>query len=207
MSGTGWPLAMLALLVFAGLVGAYLVAQPDEQPSAAAPVSQPTPNSYGRTGMSPWPLPANADAGAEAAGLDVAPMSGVAQHFHAHLDIFVNGKRVPVPAGIGIGDSGMSPLHTHDGNGVIHVEAPTQGNTFILGQLFNEWNVRLTDSQIGGLQEGQGNTLVAYVNGKKVPGNPAAIELKPKRQIALVYGPNPDSVDVPPSYDFSSVAG
>jgi hypothetical protein len=132
-------------------------------------------------------------------------MGGVDQHFHAHLDIFVNGKRVPVPGNIGIAPgSGMSALHTHDSSGVIHIEAPTRGNRYILGQLFNEWNVRLTDSAIGGLEAKDGKHLVAYVNGKKVTKSPAATELQPEREIALVYGSNPEKVNVPSSYDFSS---
>lgn len=196
--------AAVAVLVFAGGVFGFLLLRSGQEFAETAG-ALPTPNSYGQLATPPWPAPQDPEAGAEAAGLEVAPMGGVAQHFHAHLDIFVNGTRVPVPANIGIAPgSGMSPLHTHDSSGVIHVEAPTQGNRYILGQLFNEWNVRLTDSAIGGLEAQGGKQLVAYVDGKKVTGNPAAIELTPKRQIALVYGPNPEKVDVPSSYDFSS---
>jgi hypothetical protein len=196
--------AALAVLVFAGGVFGFLFLQSNQKPAETAS-ALPTPNTYGQQDMPPWPAPQDAAAGAEAAGLEVGPMGGVAQHFHAHLDIFVNGERVPVPGNIGIAPgAGMSALHTHDGSGLIHIEAPTRGNRYILGQLFNEWNVRLTDLAIGGLEAKDGKQLVAYVDGKKVTKNPAAIELKPEREIALVYGSNPEKVDVPSSYDFSS---
>lgn len=66
-------------------------------------------------------------------------------HFHAHLGVFVNGKTVAVPAGIGIDGRGgaISPLHIHNASGVIHIESPTQ-SAFTLAQFFSEWNVTLT---------------------------------------------------------------
>ena len=36
------------------------------------------------------------------AGLTPEPAERLQYHVHAHLDVFVNGTRVPVPAGIGI---------------------------------------------------------------------------------------------------------
>lgn len=156
------------------------------------------------TALPPWPVPADPVAGARAAGLAVAPMEGTARHFHAHLDIFVDGKRVPVPADLGIDPSrqAMSELHTHDASGVLHIEAPTADKRYTLGQLFDEWQVRLSAAGIGGLKAGGKNTLSAYVDGKKQTGDPAAIELTPHREIALVYGPAGAHVDVPASYKF-----
>jgi len=51
--------------------------------------------------------------------------SGLQLHFHAHLDIFVDGKRVAVPALVGLnpGAGYLTELHTHDASGVIHIEA------------------------------------------------------------------------------------
>lgn len=98
----------------------------------------------------------------------------------------------------------MSALHTHDESGVLHVEAPTKGGRYVLGQVFNLWQVRLDGDQIGALKAGDGKTLRAYVDGEPYRGNPATIELKQGRQIALVYGPKGAKVDVPSSYDFSS---
>jgi hypothetical protein len=133
-------------------------------------------------------------------------MEGTANHFHTHLDLLVEGKTVPVPANLGIASSGdaMAELHTHDTSGVLHIEAPTIGKRYTLGQLFTEWNVRLDAAHLGGLSADGTRTLSAYVDGKKQTGDPAAIELTPHREIALVYGPASAGVRVPSAYDFPS---
>ncbi|MFG1708645.1 hypothetical protein ACFLIM_36140 [Nonomuraea sp. M3C6] len=156
----------------------------------------------GDGGNPPWALPANPMPGIKAAGLSTGPM-GTADHYHAHLDIFVDSKPVPVAANIGIEQSGaMSALHTHDDRGVIHVEAQTKGDTYTLGQVFKQWGVALSVDQLGALKTGAGKTLTAQVNGKQVGGNPADIVIKAHQQIALVYG-KPDPAFRPPAtYQF-----
>lgn len=152
----------------------------------------------------PWPAPADVPARATAAGLPLGAM-GMAEHYHLHVDILVNGKAVPVPANIGVDASSgaMSYLHTHSPDGLVHIEAGTKGQPFTLGQLFTQWDVRLTPTQVGGLTTADGNTLTLYVNGKKVPGNPAQLRLASHQQVALVYGPAGQKVEVPASYDFA----
>ena len=110
-------------------------------------------------------------------------------HIHQHLDIFVGGRKVPVPAGIGIAadDSFISPLHTHDTTGIIHVESDVR-QTFTLGQFFDVWGVRLDQSCIGGYCAGGGRTLSAYVNGSRYSGNPRDIELTSHEEIVLDFG-------------------
>jgi hypothetical protein len=109
-----------------------------------------------------------------------------------------------VPAGIGIDTRAgtISPLHTHDDSGVIHVESPTE-STFSLAQFFAEWQVVLSASQLVGLRTTNGVELLAYVNGQQVPGNPGALILHDHDQIALVYGaaPNP----IPSSYNWGDL--
>ncbi|HEU5156469.1 MAG TPA: hypothetical protein VFU43_05690 [Streptosporangiaceae bacterium] len=165
------------------------------------------PASASGTGQPPWPLPADPIAGAKAAGLNVAPSEGNALHIHAHLDVFVNGKEVPVPANLGISRSGneLAELHTHDDTGVLHIESPSKDKRFTLGEVFSEWNVRLTPTQIGGLTTDAARTLTAYVDGKKQAGDPAAIQLTAHRQIALVFGDAATNakVKVPSSYKFA----
>ncbi|MBW0105505.1 hypothetical protein, partial [Pseudonocardia sp. KRD291] len=141
-----------------------------------------------------------------AAGLPVSDMSAMAQHFHAHLDVIVDGRPVPVPADLGIDQTSgqMSALHTHDATGLLHVESSDPAGRYTLGQLFNEWNVALDPTRIGGLRAGSGTTLRAFVDGVAVPGNPAAIELHDHQQIALVYGPATSPVTPPATYDFSN---
>jgi hypothetical protein len=155
--------------------------------------------------LPPWPAPTDAAGRAEAAGLSIGPM-GMAEHYHAHLDVIVNGRPVEVPANIGIdaASGAMSGLHTHAADGVLHVEADRAGQPFTLGQLFTEWDVRLTGQQIGGLKAEDGKALRVYVNGQKVSGDPALMQLEREQQIAVVFGPADQKVDVPDSYDFSS---
>jgi hypothetical protein len=115
---------------------------------------------------------------------------------HAHLDLIVNGQPVTVRADIGIDQDGgrISPLHTHDTSGVIHVESPTRAQ-FSLAQFFTEWQVALTATQLGGLRASDASgQLHAFVNGRPVAGNPGAITLAGHDEIALVYGPVPPRV-------------
>lgn len=130
---------------------------------------------------------------------------GTAEHYHAHLDVLVNGQAVPVPPNIGVDPSSglMTGLHTHTPDGVVHIEAARTGQPFTLGQLFTEWNVRLAATQLGGLAVSGNNTLTLYVNGSKVSANPATLRLEPRQQITPVYGPADQEVSVPDSYDFA----
>lgn len=152
----------------------------------------------------PWPAPADVPARAEAAGLPLGAM-GTAEHYHAHLDVLVNGEPVAVPANIGVDatSGAMSFLHTHTPDGIVHIEAGRPGQPFTLGQLFTQWNVRLSATQVGALKTTDGNRLTLYVNGKKVAGDPARHRLAARQQIALAYGPADRQVDVPGSYDFA----
>lgn len=156
------------------------------------------------TAPPPWPAPADALSGARAAGLSVEAGEGTAKHFHAHLAVIVDDQPVKVAANLGVDTAGglMSELHTHDDSGLVHVEAPTATKRYTLGQLFSEWQVRLDERGIGGLEASGGKALRAYVDGKEVKGNPAAIELTSRRKITLVYGPAGEKVTLPPPYNF-----
>lgn len=151
----------------------------------------------------PWAAPAAASARAKAAGLPMLGSEGQVLHIHAHLDVFVDGKAVAVPSDIGIDEARqqLSPLHTHDTTGVIHIESPKKAD-FTLAQVMTEWDVALSDKAIGGLKTGGGNELHVYVNGKERTGNPGAIKLAAHQEIAVVYGKPTDKVKVPSSYTF-----
>ncbi len=123
---------------------------------------------------------------------------GVATHIHAHLDIFVNGKRVTVPPQIGInpGANYLTELHTHDSRGVIHIESPKANDEFTLGQFFGEWAVRLDANSVGGY-----TGVTWYLDGKQQTGNPATLVLKAHQEVAIVVGKAP--AKIPSSYKFS----
>ncbi|MEU7900863.1 hypothetical protein AB0B45_49560 [Nonomuraea sp. NPDC049152] len=190
--------AAAAALVLAGCGGSALAPDTQSMPAATAAATRPADR-----GLPPWPAPADPYPGIKAAGLSIGPM-GMAEHYHAHLDVFVDGKQTPVAADIGIDPQTeeMTALHTHDTRGVIHIEAHKKGDTYTLGQLFQQWSVALTPDQIGALKTGGGKALAAYVNGKKVDGDPAAIVLKPHMQIALAHGTPDPSFTPSAGYQF-----
>jgi hypothetical protein len=174
-------------------------------------------------GTAPWLPPPDPLRRARAAGLEPQRRELLDYHVHAHLDVFVDGRRVPVPAGIGINvsDPGVqsgetehgkayggislcdepciSPLHTHDPTGILHTES-LQASPNVLGQFFTEWGVRLDGSCVGAYCEPE-TPIVVYVDGEQYDEDPAEIELTDGRQIAVVIGTPP--AQIPASYDFT----
>ncbi|MEV4557627.1 hypothetical protein AB0K51_11595 [Kitasatospora sp. NPDC049285] len=203
-------LGAAALALFGGVTAmAVTTTHSGSSPAAAAIPAQPRTTADGRTTAPPWDAPSGAAAAAAVrqAGLPMLTAEGTALHLHAHLDVYVNGQAVPVPADLGIDEQAgqVSPLHTHDGSGVIHVESPVQAD-FTLGQFLTEWQVSTSADHLGGLRTDADHTLTAYVNGQAVSGDPAAITLHAHDEIALVYGTAADNarVSVPGSYAFPS---
>jgi hypothetical protein len=156
------------------------------------------------------------------AGLIPGTHEFLINHVHSHLDVFVNGEPVQVPAGIGIAiddpavhhevlEDGsdayggidppckqpcVSPLHTHDVSGVLHTESlSSEPNT--LGEFFTEWDVKLDGNCVGGYCKPAASLLV-YVDGAQYDGNPADIELTNHKEIAVVIGTPPTTI--PSSY-------
>lgn len=150
-----------------------------------------------------WPAPADASAQAKAAGLPMLGQEGQVLHIHAHLDVYVDGKAVTVPAEVGIDEARqrISPLHTHDTTGVVHIESPVKKN-FTLGEFMTEWNVPISKDALGPLKTGGGRELRVYVNGRQQTGDPAALVLAAHDEIAIVYGAPGDKVKVPMSYNW-----
>jgi hypothetical protein len=132
-------------------------------------------------------------------GLQTLGQEGQATHYHSHLDIFVDGKRITVPALVGInpGANYITELHTHDTRGVIHVESPKENDEFSLGQFVAEWGLFLDSRCIGAYCDG----LKWYVDGKRQTGNPEGLILKPHQEIAIVVGKPPKKI--PASYKFA----
>lgn len=161
-----------------------------------------------QTGAAPWG-PGNGpelEKRLTALGLAALPAEGTVLHIHQHLDVFVDGNRVAVPANIGIDSAQqfIAALHTHDPSGVLHVESP-EPKTFTLGQVFGVWGVPLSSKGIGGLATGGGKELQAWVNGKPVKGDPGDINLASHQEIVLAYGTAAEAPKpVPSSYAFPS---
>ena len=152
------------------------------------------------------------------AGLKPERKEFFAVHSHAHLDVFVNGDPVEVPAGVGIDitdpgvkrfedpggvsyggielcdNSCISPLHTHDTTGVLHTEAP-EDQTNKLGDFFIEWSVPLDENCVGGFCKPEA-PIAVYVDGERYEGTPAEIALENEREIADRLAPERGAVDV-----------
>ena len=143
-----------------------------------------------------------------ALGLPALRVEGRLLHTHEHLDLYLDGRHVAVPAGIGIGDDSgglfYSPLHTHDRTGILHVESPAK-KPYTLGQFFGVWGVRLTATCIGDFCAGGGRAVRAFVDGVRVPGDPARIPLRRHEEIVLAFGAASELPRrIPSSYGFPS---
>jgi hypothetical protein len=122
-------------------------------------------------------------------------------HIHAWLHIFDDGKKVVVPANIGIDQAAgfLSPLHTHDTTGIIHMEAD-QEYDFTLGQFMNVWGVKFSDNQIGSLKSKGDQKLQVYVNGQLVK-DPVNVVMQEHDNIVIGYGKS-DSFPHEPKLDW-----
>jgi hypothetical protein len=124
-------------------------------------------------------------------------------HYHAHLDIVVDGQPVTVPQYVGIDENAqtITALHTHDTSGVIHIESGAD-IPFTLGQFFTEWGQQLSSTQVGPVAVGADKEVHLIVNGKEVTGDPAKYVLKAHDEVALVVGAKGQTPQVPSSYNF-----
>ncbi len=113
-------------------------------------------------------------------------------HFHDHLDVFVDGRKVTVPANVGINVAAdyLTSIHTHDATGIIHIESPTPRTgiihiesptprTFTLGEFFDVWGVRFTASCLGGYCRSSDRALSVFVNGKRFNDDSGTLRLVP----------------------------
>lgn len=171
------PALLVASLVVVAAIGATAVALI----SLAGGVS-------GRTTPPPWSAPGDVEQRVHAAGLTMLPEEGVVMHIHEHLSVTVDGRRVTVPAHIGIDTVAhrYSPIHTHDTSGVLHVESPVR-STFRLGQAFLEWDVALAAGRVGAYRDGRDGVREAvFVDRRRWTGDPRRIVLQERHDIEVV---------------------
>ena len=168
-----------------------------------------------------WPAPPNPLELTVEAGLEPAPKEFLVNHVHSHLDVFIDGEEITVPAGIGIniedpevrtfenplGYGGIemcdqpciSPLHTHDETGVLHTES-VDAAAHTLGQFFVEWGVELSETCVA--EQCAPTPIAVYVDGEPYEGDPGAIELTDEKVIVIAIGTPPEVI--PSTYDFSN---
>jgi hypothetical protein len=190
--------ALVAAVIAAAVLGFVLT-----RDSGGAKNKAPATNYNALPGIrktkAPWP-PEYLYLADRLAPLDLTTLgghTGLVLHFHTHMDIFVDGKKVTVPAFVGInnGAGWLTELHTHDDRGVIHIEAQ-KSRDFTVGQFFAEWAVYLDAHSIGGY-----SGMKWYLNGKQQTGNPQTLVFKPHQEIAFVVGKAP--AKIPSSFKFS----
>jgi hypothetical protein len=194
------PSAGIRRLAHAGALAGILLAAAC---TSSQPLAQPS-----------WPAPDDPMALAEAAGLTPGTEEFLTTHTHSHLDVFVDGERVEIPAAIGIDTTAsgiqaqlmddevtteyqltspcdqpcLSPLHTHDPNGIIHTESKeVQAPPFTLGQFFTEWGVPLDASCVGEYCAPD-TPIQVYLDGQKYSGDPSEIELTSHLVIVIAIG-------------------
>jgi hypothetical protein len=185
----------------------------------------PSPPDLGpRTTPAPWPAPPYTLSRIAHAQL-IPVLGGLVRHDHVHLDVVVDGRKVAVPAGIGLAEPvdrgpckpptpavsecsagdyftafvANSPLHTHSSSGIIHIEADRAGR-YTLGQFFDEWGVRLTQTCLGGYCAGRGKQLGVFVDGHRANGALRRVVLGNRREIAVVFGSRRDFRSVSSTY-------
>ncbi len=130
-----------------------------------------------------------ASVGVASAASQFAAANTMRMHWHPVLTITMNGSPVTVPAQIGIDQSlwkdhsldqygiGMSPLHTHDTTGTIHVESNTVRD-FTLHEFLAIWGQPsdgsainghpVTSLTLDGIQEASPTSDVVLKDGEKI---------------------------------------
>jgi len=131
-------------------------------------------------------------------GVQCAPIEQLVYHIHAHLQVYVDGHPRALPAAIGLigpvaEQTTYGPfygaercyywLHTHAGDGVIHIESPSV-RVYTLGNFFDEWRQPLSRTQVAGAK----GKVTAFLNGKPWTQPPRAIPLLPHASIELDVG-------------------
>jgi len=112
----------------------------------------------------------------------------IVMHIHPLLNVTLGGKSLVIPSGVGINSTlwndhsldqygmqpmkmttkdmsmimqGMSPLHTHDTSGVIHVES-NEFRNYLLGEFLQNWGIDLDGKEVK--LSVNGNNIKDYKN-------------------------------------------
>ena len=97
-------------------------------------------------------------------------------HIHARLSIETDGIKEIIPANIGVSPTCMAETHTHETDGVIHVESAGSRANITLGDFFSVWNEDLNR---------EGFDLEVMVNGVNV--EPSSYVIKDSDVITFTY--------------------
>ena len=139
------------------------------------------------------------------------PISGVScdstmqngYHIHVHLTIYINGKSVTIPAGVGIATDGSCFywMHTHTSDGIIHIEAPGKLGNLALDDFLTIWHDGFAKLNFP-TELNKETGWKIYVNGKPFAGTVTSplnteVPLAAHDVVTLEYGsPNPRPDDL-----------
>jgi hypothetical protein len=196
--GTASLLPVLAMVAF--LAGCTRTSEP---PSPSNPGNGPSVATNPDGGAS-FPLPTDAGDAIKRAGLSLRDEKEALpdQQYRSHLDVFVNGKKVVVPANIGVDVEAKqhSPLHTLDDSGIVHGETD-KDRVLRVGQFFQEWGITLDKNCLATFCADDHNQLLGFANGQLVP-DPASIPFENRQEIVIWYGPKGTNPEIPVSFTF-----
>lgn len=174
--------------------------QPPAQPTPApAPPADPAPlepvlaaaysdlvaaTSSATPGWGAWTAPAG-----QAAVGGVGCLGTIAYHQHSLVSIYKEGTRLGIPANVGLGGCTYE-LHTHDVMGMVHMEGAAP-KKFTLGQFFALWRQPLGTAGTAGLAGPVRFYLIENERLTRYDGDPAQLELAPRREIVIISGALP----------------
>lgn len=100
---------------------------------------------------------------------------GLAEHYHATVRISVHGEFISIPDDVGLNDEGcsMRPLHTHSGDGKIHIEMKEEGVEAPLEVFFDIWGKHMDST---GFDEYLVNETTEFLMFVTVDGNQEQVE-------------------------------
>lgn len=145
-----------------------------------------------------WP-PNYTDLSGVSQALGLPGQSDAIEHYHVHINLIVDGHQVPIPENMGydVANQVITPIHTHDATGVIHIEADKKGYRSDLQNVFDVWGVRFDAQCIGGYCGG----VKMWVNGTATTKLGAYV-LQPHDAITIVEGTPPAGFKPDASYKF-----
>ncbi len=106
-------------------------------------------------------------------------------HIHPHLEIKINEQGITIPAKIGLLPNQHQSIHTHEKDGIIHVESPVT-RTFYLKEFFEVWGKTFNEQCIFEYCKDAAHDLKVYVDGKE-DTRFGEIILEDKQNIKIVY--------------------
>lgn len=148
----------------------------------------------------PWP-PNYTDLPQRIEALGLPGFSETISHTHAWLHVYVDGKQETVPQNIGIDPATqtLAALHTHDAEGIIHMESDRPFD-FTLGQFMAVWGIAFSKDRLGSLTPKGDKQLQVYLNGKRV-SDPVNVVMPEHGNVVIGYG-KPDSFPTEPKLNW-----